>query len=313
MDSKLRRAPAHSTFKKLCFVTVILFVLYQLHNSHTVSRRYISLLSDSDPACKPIALPPTRRSVRIVKDTWTRLQDLFDSHRPQPDLGRGTFPGGELVEITVDLLNDFLPITASEAAEVRSMHADLVKRLPDYPMNAYEGRGVVMVAGGKHSEYVTTSLGMLRLVGSKLPVEVWMLDQSEEKEGWCAELAEEGVTCRHLSDFVNPSTSFKHPFQYKLAAMFFSSFQEVLYLDSDSIPVINPDAVFDSKAFQETGAVLWPDYWRSTESPWTSYITGASDRQSEEIPKKRTVDSGQMLWDKKRQWKVTLHPNSIPT
>jgi Mannosyltransferase putative len=50
-------------------------------------------------------------------------------------------------------------------------------------------------------------------------------------------------------------------FQIKAAAIINSQFQKVLYLDSDNIPTRNPEYLFHSKEFEETGALFWPDFW----------------------------------------------------
>lgn len=50
-------------------------------------------------------------------------------------------------------------------------------------------------------------------------------------------------------------------FQIKAAAIINSRFQEVLYLDSDNSPTINPAFLFDTKGYRETGALFWPDFW----------------------------------------------------
>lgn len=41
-----------------------------------------------------------------------------------------------------------------------------------------------------------------------------------------------------------------------------SSFSEILYLDSDSVPLTDPTFLFDSPTYKQHGAVLWPDFNR---------------------------------------------------
>lgn len=41
-----------------------------------------------------------------------------------------------------------------------------------------------------------------------------------------------------------------------------SSFSEILYLDSDSVPMTDPTFLFDSPTYRQHGAVLWPDFNR---------------------------------------------------
>ena len=51
----------------------------------------------------------------------------------------------------------------------------------------------------------------------------------------------------------------------KSQAIITSPFREVLYLDSDNIPAIDPDhaseGLFRSEAFKHFGLMYWPDFW----------------------------------------------------
>ena len=169
-----------------------------------------------------------------------------------------------------------------------------------------------MLAGGSYSEFAATSLGMLRQVGSKLPVEVWAKDSSEETPGWCAELAKEGIACRRLADYMD-MTHLKHPYQWKVFTMLFSSFREILFLDADDMPIDNPDTIFDSEVFQKNGAILWPDYWKHSGSPWLPYILGMTEQRSDMLYDEKSVESGQIFWHKETHWRVSsvLAPHAI--
>ena len=35
---------------------------------------------------------------------------------------------------------------------------------------------------------------------------------------------------------------------------------QILYLDSDSLPLINPEELFEWEGFQTHGTTFWPDY-----------------------------------------------------
>ncbi|KAL8715466.1 MAG: hypothetical protein Q9220_000800 [cf. Caloplaca sp. 1 TL-2023] len=219
---------------------------------------------------------------------------------------RGDFDGGQTADVTQDQLENYLDMTFDEAELMREVHANVVEALPVYPEEAFRGRGIAILAGGKYSETAATTLGMLRLVGSRLPVEVWMIDRIETKGGWCDELALQGMTCRFLSDYMQDMSAYSLHYQLKAPIMLLSSFAEVLFLDSDSIPVFNPDHIFHVLSYVETGVILWPDYWKATESPYTPFITGRSFERATTVPQIQTVDSGQMLWNKQQQWKKAL-------
>lgn len=49
-------------------------------------------------------------------------------------------------------------------------------------------------------------------------------------------------------------------FQLKGAAIAASTFAEVLYLDSDNVPLRDPTDLFSDPSYKTTGAVFWPDY-----------------------------------------------------
>lgn len=200
-------------------------------------------------------------------------------------------------------LGSFFALTDEDAKTTRNRNKDVIKNLPAYPNERYNDRGIVMLAGGRYSEYAATSLGMVREMQSKLPVEVWYKDEAEDMPGWCMELESEGMACRKLSDYMD-TDELKHPYALKIFTILFSSFEEILFLDADSCPIVNPDQIFDSEVYKKNGVILWPDYWKHTGSPWVPYLIGSSAAQSEMYMDERSVESGQIVWNKQRHWKV---------
>lgn len=297
------RSTVGQKLKKLLIFAITAVLILQFHTV-AFNRPLTFLYPQDSSACDPIQVPSPLEYNGQIWESWIQLEHLFKRFEPDMEMDHRDFPDGQTVRPTEDILSHFLNMSFTDADRMRQSHERLLDDLPEYPDKVYEGRGIIMVAGGRYSEYSATTLGMLRLLGSRLPVEVWLKDSTEEEAGWCDELAEEGMSCRYMSDYLGEMTAFANPYQYKIAAMYFSSFEEMLFLDSDSIPVKNPDSIFDSPAYQDTGIVLWPDYWGSTESPWLPYIIGESTEESTAVPNITTVDSGQMLWDKKRHWKV---------
>jgi hypothetical protein len=79
-----------------------------------------------------------------------------------------------------------------------------------------------------------------------------------------------------------------------------SRFREVLLLDADNVPVMNPDYLFDTTEFKKTGAIFWPDFYfangRKARPIWRSCGLLA--------PKEREFESGQILVDKQRCWRA---------
>lgn len=265
---------------------------------------FLGCNSSRDRLAQSLPIPQVTATAAI-SEIWSNLQEMFDAHPPQPlTLGQPKFhTGGKFPDI--ELIRNQLNISTSDAQATRDSHVEVTKNLLPYPSGLFSGRGIVMLAGGRYSGYASTGLGMLRELGSTLPVEVWMKDQTEEKPGWCDELEQEGMACRRMSDYMDVSFM-KHGYQLKINSILLSSFEEVLFLDADNVPVRNPDGVFDSKGYSDTGVVLWKDYWKHSGAPILPYILGMTDEASDILinEEEKTVESGQLMWDKKRHWKV---------
>ncbi len=89
-------------------------------------------------------------------------------------------------------------------------------------------------------------------------------------------------------------------------AILHSKFEEVLFIDVDNIPVRNPEFLFDSLPYRETGAIFWPDIWRLAPHRLIWSICGIDFRDEREF------ESGQIVIDKRRCWKalnVAMHLN----
>lgn len=82
----------------------------------------------------------------------------------------------------------------------------------------------------------------------------------------------------------------------KSIVLMLSSFKEVLLLDADQVPVANPTVLFSDPGYQETGALLWPDFWSATWAPDLPKILGVP---AENLPT-GSFESGQMLFDKSK-------------
>ncbi|KAL9030436.1 MAG: hypothetical protein Q9196_001441 [Gyalolechia fulgens] len=238
----------------------------------------------------------------LLSHTWKTLQAIYDAHPPRPlDLALKTFDS--ISEYPpLDAIQTHTTISSEDAQFSRQNHVQVTQKLVSYPTELFAGQGIVILAGGRYTAFATIGLGMLREIGSKLPVEVWVKDQDEEQAEWCAELAQEGVVCRRLSNYMDTKL-LEHGYQLKISAIFFSSFEQILFLDADNVPVRNPDSIFTSKTFTDTGVVMWPDYWKHTGAPILPYIVGLSDGPSEMLREDQTAESGQLVWDKRRHWK----------
>lgn len=143
----------------------------------------------------------------------------------------------------------------------------------------FKGKGVVMVGGGEYFGPAIISIHMLRRTGCNLPVEVFVPDDSEYEEVVCKNyLKKLGARCVVLSDILDKSKikvsrkddadlKISH-YQLKSLALLLSSYSDALLLDSDSIPVLDPLLnIFETEPYKSKGMIIWPDFWRATESP----------------------------------------------
>ncbi|TGO88269.1 hypothetical protein BPOR_0173g00100 [Botrytis porri] len=136
-------------------------------------------------------------------------------------------------------------------------------------------RGIVMAAGDRHALIrARTSLRLLKSYNCTLPVEIFHFDSelsapalssilSDLKELQNSDSGTSGikVTMRVVGD-VSKGSGWKD-FQIKGAAIQQSSFDEILYLDTDSYPLRNLEYLFEGREWRDTGLLLWPDYSKS--------------------------------------------------
>ena len=69
---------------------------------------------------------------------------------------------------------------------------------------------------------------------------------------------------------------------------------QVIFLDSDNVPIADVAQLFDTQEYVRYGALLWPDYWDNSAAPDLLNILGLK-----EVPL-GTTESGQMVFDKAR-------------
>ena len=141
--------------------------------------------------------------------------------------------------------------------------------LEDCPF--YSGSGYVLLGGSTYSWYSLLAVQSLRKVGSKRPIEIIIPNKHDVDELLC-----ETVFPMYNAKCVTFEDVFPKPvlkklnatgYQLKALAILASSFEKVLYLDSDVFTVENPDTLFESELFQHYGLITWPDFWRRTTSP----------------------------------------------
>jgi len=175
------------------------------------------------------------------------------------------------------------------------------KEINAYP-GGYEGRGIVICAGGvRYFTAAWVCIKMLRRLGCRLAIQLWHLGPKEMTPAMKALVEPLGVECVDARKIRK-----KHParllrgWPLKPYAIIHSPFREVLFLDADNVPVVNPEFLFDIPEFKCTGAVFWPDYNRKPTEKTKAIWRSCGLHQ----PGEPEFESGQILVDKERCWKA---------
>ncbi|AOA60411.1 Alpha-1,2 mannosyltransferase [Komagataella phaffii CBS 7435] len=188
---------------------------------------------------------------------------------------KGDVSSGDKYEgpvLTEDFLR-FMEIYSDEFIDaVSESHSKIVNLMPEsFPKGMYQGDGIVIIGGGVYSWYGLLAIRNLRDGGNTLPVELMLPSDNEYEPQLCEQILPSlNAKCIMLSDIVDQDVLKKLDFkgyQFKALSLLASSFENVLSLDSDNIPVANVSHLFDHEPFSETGLVSWPDFWRRTTNP----------------------------------------------
>ena len=178
--------------------------------------------------------------------------------------------------------------------------------------SAFQGKGIVMSGGAKHVLQALANLDVLRSHRSYLPVEFWHAFELEDAH--CEALAASGAVCRQL----------QVPGVYKgwstvLPAVMSSSFQHVLWMDTDVTPLMAPDILFETEAYKQNGALFWPDHWSQDcypfgESSWPNHVALQLlqlKHNKSDLRFSHEQETGTFLIDKQNHWRAICLANYL--
>jgi alpha 1,2-mannosyltransferase len=154
---------------------------------------------------------------------------------------------------------------------------------------------IVMVAGNADTlQRVKWSVSHMRNQGATLPVQVYHFPSERPADDDpirqdLYELAVELVEATGQAKDVGKTKSY----HLKALAVVQCPWREVLYLDSDSIPLRDPEYMFDSPSYLRTRFWATPDYWKTSPNNPMWAILGIRCRNEWEM------EAGQIFVDKK--------------
>lgn len=187
-----------------------------------------------------------------------------------------------------------------DSSTMRNRADEFLEAVGTYPKNDYRGLGVVIAGGGDRffpGLYIT--IRALRHLGCTLPIQVWYLGRDDEMPVTRQKLlAPFDVDCID-ADWVRR----RHParcldgWELKVFATLHSSFEEVLFLDSDCYPCRNPEFLFEQEDYRSRGAIFWPDIMAIDERlRWPAF--GIADPR-----RLGSIESGQFVIHKRLSWR----------
>ncbi|HYG35988.1 MAG TPA: hypothetical protein VEC99_14455, partial [Clostridia bacterium] len=177
----------------------------------------------------------------------------------------------------------------------------VAEQLPKYP-GFYTGRGIVICGGGPR--YFTNAwvcIQMLRRHGCDLPIELWHLGSREIDQEMKTLVRSLNVECVDALKLRRKHPArILHGWSLKPYSILHCRFREVLFLDADNVPVVNPEFLFETPQFQATGAIFWPDYGFGSSKKGAAIWRSCGLR----VPHEQEFETGQILVDKERCWQA---------
>ncbi|KAF1986740.1 glycosyltransferase family 71 protein [Aulographum hederae CBS 113979] len=310
------------TLRRQLILVVVLLTLTVLWytNPRLIGADRLSAFSSEHgliPQFPHLRSSPIDPHVLSIRRFWSPWATTIQDSAPQVDPVNLVYSANIIKPVNDgprEIHQNLVSISDEDEASLRAAHAKLRTVLDAYDHledaeSHFSGTGVVTVAGGEYFGPFLAGLHMLRSTGSSLPVEAFLADSSEYEAALCEKvLPSLNAKCKILADFLQASnstaTKFKvEHYQLKSLAILFSSFTHTLFLDSDSIPLLDPAVLFSTEAYTSTGFIGWPDFWTATESP--IFYSIANMTFPSDLPA-TSSEAGQLLVDKSRHLKTLL-------
>lgn len=247
-----------------------------------------------DCHCCPL-FPPESAMPELTTDT--PIPDVKARIATQPP---GNWPAGFI---------DF-PNVRQAFRELLDEH---VANLPPRPEGSYHGRGIVVSVNAKSGRSSGKMLNQgyfpgawvlvheLRRLGCQLPITFAYLGPLEWDHYLTRLVAPLGVTCLDLRECEQRDPMrILAGWETKVYAMLHAGYAECLFLDADNVPIHDPTYLFDDPAYQQTGAMFWPDVKPSRREEWLPALVwdsvGLAYRPYQDF------ESGQLLVDLSDCW-----------
>lgn len=222
-----------------------------------------------------------------VRDFWSDLALALEDARPDfeplqvekdhPTNQETKFEPLNISKTAPSRLVNFTDVQETALMKSHYLIRSSTQRLSPRLVFSKGNMGIVTTANPKYMPILLVSIRMLRRTGCQLPIEVFIDDWTKYDPHVCeGVLPPLGAACVVLSEIYETAPKARTPtsYQFKLFAILFSSFQHVLFLDTDAFPAHDPTCLFTAAPYTTHGLVLWPDLFSLTISEHYYHIAG---------------------------------------
>ena len=253
-------------------------------NKQSAFKQFVSELLEKVVECRPpigaINNPGHYNSSNVYKNVQHHKMPVLDGKLRENN-------GADPIR-SKEYLRSYLTLSDEELDFLKGSHHKAMNLLPDgFPSEVsseIKGRGILYAGGGSYNWLVLLSLVMLRQTGSKLPVEVFIPKDSDYQSDLCNRVFPVfGAKCLLMENYVDVKKYKFKGYQLKSMALLLTSFEEVLLLDSDNIPLKNPDYMFINEPYKSNGMIVWPDFWRRSTSPLYYEIANITVNETHQV------------------------------
>lgn len=186
--------------------------------------------------------------------------------------------GAGEIPMTSKILSMYLQVSEEEKKVLKESHEKVMKTLPESVVeNAFGGRGISMTGGGMYFPMALAAIRWIREEEPDIPIEVFMSNKDEYEQSYCEDIFPSlNVECLVGEEIYGEALSKKIMSAYALKplAILASKFDDIYFMDVDSLPLLKVNSMFDSKIYQDTGYIMSRDYWSRYVSPHFYDIAG---------------------------------------
>lgn len=157
-------------------------------------------------------------------------------------------------------------------------------------------RGIVIAVPKKYQDITFQNIFLLRSNQCMLPIELWEIGNEVDDSYRSMYLAFGNVTTKNVADYTNNPDHWRG-FQVKAFVLKHTSFQEPILCDADMLFHQNPERIYDSPEYKQTGTYFFRDL-----PCWQFKDLCQSDDKFKSIE----------FFNKRKQWIRSLLPTKSP-